>query len=78
MVAAAQTLFSGLPRRLDDFVYQPGFHVIPCRWVVERTISWLGRAWRLSKDSKDDERLSASSEALISVTSIRLLLVRLA
>ena len=44
-------------------------------WVLERTISWLGRARRLSKDY---ERLPASSEALIYVTSIRLLLARLA
>ena len=63
------------PDFLDDFGYQPGFNVIPRRWVVERTISWLGRARRLSKDY---ERLPVSSEALIYLTSIRLLLVRLA
>jgi transposase len=38
-------------------------------------ISWLGRARRLSRD---DERLPASSEALLYLTSIRLLLARLA
>jgi putative transposase len=64
-----------LPELLDELGYQPGFNVIPRRWVVERTISWLGRARRLSKDY---ERLPASSEALIYVTGIRLLLVRLA
>jgi putative transposase len=63
------------PDFLDNFGYQPGFNVIPRRWVVERTISWLGRARRLSKDY---ERLPANSEALIYVTCIRLLLVRLA
>ena len=60
-----------MPDLLDDLGYQPGFNVIP-RWlVVERTRSWLGRSRRLSKDY---ERLTASSEALIYVTCIRLLL----
>ena len=63
------------PERLEDLGYQPGFNVIPRRWVVERTISWLGRARRRSCDYG---RLPASSEALIYVTCIRLLLVRLA
>jgi putative transposase len=27
-----------------------GFHVLPRRWVVERTFGWLGRYRRLSKD----------------------------
>ena len=64
-----------LPELLDALGYQPGFNVIPRRWVVERTRSWLGRSRRLSRD---DERLPSSSEALIYVTCIRLLLVRLA
>jgi putative transposase len=64
-----------LPEGLDEIGFQPGFHVLPRRWVVERTIAWLGRSRRLSKDY---ERLPSSSEALIDVTSIRLLLVRLA
>ena len=59
----------------DDLGYQPGFHVNPRRWGVERTISWLGRARRLSRD---DERFPTSSEAPVYLTSIRLLLARLA
>ena len=29
---------------------QQGFHVIPWRWVVERTFGWLNLYRRLSKD----------------------------
>lgn len=54
--------------------FQPGFHVLPRRWVVECTFAWLGRSRRLSRDY---ERLPTSSEALIYVTSMRLLLHRL-
>jgi putative transposase len=43
--------------------------------VVERTFAWQGQQRRLSKD---DERLCATSEALIYVTMIRLMLRRLA
>ena len=64
-----------LPDLLDEMGFQPGFHVLLRRWVVERTISWLGRSRRLSKDY---ERLPASSEALVYLTCIRLLLARLA
>jgi transposase len=27
-----------------------GFHVLPKRWIVERTFTWLGRCRRLAKD----------------------------
>ena len=27
-----------------------GFHVLPKRWVVERTLNWINRARRLAKD----------------------------
>ncbi len=48
-----------------------GFHVLPRRWVVERTFAWLGRSRRLSKDY---ERKPTSSEAQVYIASGRLLL----
>ena len=52
-----------------------GFGVIPKRWLVERTFGWLHRYRRLRKD---DERLPATSEAMIQVTRIHLMIRRLA
>ena len=52
-----------------------GFVVIPKRWTVERTFAWLGRSRRLSKDY---ERRTDSSESMIRLSSIHLLLKRLA
>jgi putative transposase len=63
------------PDLLNEAGFAPGFHVLPRRWVVERTFAWFGRSRRLSRDY---ERLPTSSEALIYLTSIRLLLTRLA
>lgn len=54
---------------------QAGFRLLPRRWVVERTLAWLGRYRRLSKDY---ERCSRSSEAMVYLASIRRLLYRLA
>ena len=52
-----------------------GFQVLPRRWVVERTFGWLSQSRRLSKDY---ERLTETSEALIYVAMTRLMLRRLA
>jgi putative transposase len=52
-----------------------GFVVLPKRWVVERTFAWLGRSRRLSKDY---ERRTDSSECMVRLSSIRLLLNRMA
>ena len=52
-----------------------GFRVLPRRWVVERTFSWLGQNRRMSKDY---ERLCATGEAFVYVAMIRLKVRRLA
>jgi len=52
-----------------------GFKVLPHRWIVERTLAWLGRFRRLSKDY---ERLAETSEALIYAAMVHLMIRRLA
>ncbi len=52
-----------------------GFVVLPKRWVVERTFSWLGQSRRLSKDY---EYLPQSNEAMIYIAMTRIMLRRLA
>ena len=52
-----------------------GFVVIPRRWVVERSLGWLGRWRRLSRDY---EELPEVSEAMVTLAMIRLMLHRLA
>jgi len=48
-----------------------GYVKLPRRWVVERTFAWLGRYRR---HSRDYERFSESSEAMIKVSSIHRML----
>ena len=50
------------------------FVVLPRRWVVERTLGWLGRYQRLSKDY---EERPASEEAIILIAMINLMVHRL-
>jgi transposase len=51
------------------------FQVVPWRWAVERTFVWLLNDHR---HSRDYERLTVNSEAMIQLSMIRLLLNRLA
>jgi transposase len=50
------------------------FVVLPRRWVVERTIAWLNRCRRLSKDW---ECLNRNALAFLRWASVRLMLRRL-
>ena len=51
------------------------FAVVPRRWVVERTFGWLGRFRRLGKDY---EFLPVTSEAVIYLAMVQILVHRLA
>lgn len=53
---------------------QRGFEVQPRRWIVERTFGWLNYSRRLSKEY---EELPSSSEAMIRIAMIQLMLKRL-
>lgn len=65
------------PDQIDwsKYLPEPGFHVIPRRWMVERTFAWFSHNRRLSRDY---ERLCVTSETWIYLTMIRLMLRRLA
>jgi len=58
-------------KRTDDM---KGFVVLPRRWGVERTFGWLGRCRRLSKDY---EQNTPSSEAMILIAMIGVMVRRL-
>jgi putative transposase len=62
-----------------DMVKRPegikGFLRLPKRWMVERTFGWCGRYRRLAKD---DDYVTHTSEAMIRVAMIHLMVRRLA
>jgi putative transposase len=67
--------FVGGVKRLRKLWVDGGYQVIPWRWAVERTFAWLLNDRR---HSRDYERLTTNSEAMIQLSMIRLLLNRLA
>lgn len=52
-----------------------GFLLLPKRWVVKRTLGWLTGCRRLNKDY---ERLPQTSDTLIILAMIRIMVSRLA
>jgi putative transposase len=52
-----------------------GFVPLPKRWVVERTFAWFGRSRRLSKDY---ERTTTSSAAMVRISCVHGMLRKLA
>lgn len=72
-VSEAKSIF----RRVIQIVKRPElskFVVLPKRWIVERTFAWFGKYRRLSKDY---ETLPTSSESMIRIAMINLMLHRL-
>ena len=61
-----------------DIVKRPdtaiGFEVVPKRWIVERTLAWISRCRRLTRDF---ERYSRTVAAFIRLAMIRIMLRRL-
>ena len=51
-----------------------GFHVLPRRWVVERSLAWFCRNRRLAKDY---ERLPKTGETFLYMVMSRILIIRL-
>jgi putative transposase len=58
-------------KRSDD---SKGFEVLPWRWIVERTLAWISRNRRMSKDY---ERLPKTTESWIYLAMTSLMLKRL-
>ena len=54
---------------------QQQFQVLPRRWVVERTLAWVSKCRRLSKDY---EAMPTTTESWIYIAMIHLMLRRLA
>jgi putative transposase len=54
--------------------WERAFRITGLTWIVERTFAWLGRNRRLSKDY---EYAVQTSEAMIDIAAIRLMLNRL-
>ena len=54
---------------------EPAFKIVGLNWIVERTFAWLGRYRRLAKDY---EYRVQTSETLIQIAAVRLMLGRLA
>lgn len=53
---------------------EKGFKAVKWRWVSERTFAWLGRSRR---NSRDYEKLPRSSESMLKISSMQLMLRRL-
>jgi transposase len=71
-VSKVPLLCMAIVKRSDDM---KGFVVLPGRWMVERTFSWVGRNRRLAKDF---ENLAETPATFVTLASIQLALRRLA
>ena len=74
LVQWAKTVFGWVLEIVKRPKDRKGFVVLPRRWVVERTLGWFGRYRRLSKDYEESPD---SSEAVILIAMINLMVHRL-
>ena len=58
-----------------DQIIPKGFHILPKRWIIERTNAWITRCRRLSRDY---EGTYSSSESFIYLAMSKLMVARLA
>ena len=65
-------IYSGIDLEITKRSQQQ-FEIIPRRWVVERTIAWVNRYRRLSKDY---EYSTTTSESMIYIAGIKIMLGR--
>ena len=74
----AQALATLRPELVPEIVtrsdQQKGFVVLPKRWIVERTLAWLNRCRRLTKDF---EHRTRQALAFVYLASIRVMLRKL-
>jgi transposase len=75
LIAIAKRAWGIVIEVIKKPIDQIGFAVLPRRWVVERTFSWLLRWRRLVRDY---ERLPATHEAFVKWAMVGLMLNRLA
>jgi len=75
LVAFAHTMCQIVIEIVKKPVGQNTFQVLPRRWVVERTLSWIAACRRLDHDY---ERLPEHSEAMVQWSMIGIMLRRLA
>ena len=65
---------AGLPVDIVERKQKATWNVLPKRWIVERTFSWLNGSRRLSKDY---ETTTSSAESMVMLSHIHTLLRRL-
>ena len=70
-----RTTFGWIVQTVLRPVQAKGFIVLPKRWIVERTFSWLVRYRR---HARDYERNTETSEAMIYIAMINIMSRRLA
>jgi len=75
LVAIAKSAWGIVVEVVKKPADQVGFAVLPRRWVVERTFSWLMRQRRLVRDY---ERLPETHEAMVKWAMVAIMLNRLA